>query len=176
MSTHDPYARKQDFAPPPAYGQPPMKHLATSAAPAGTWVYQLPSSKLRIASGVLAVLLGPWMFFTGSSVFAINGERGFLDGLTGFAPLVLSPVMLTAGIILLTRTRARDMVTPILVMTFASTALLAYVVMLFFPYILPIGLLSFPLALAAVIVTSVTLTREERIRKGRAPLPYPHTN
>ncbi|UKA76445.1 hypothetical protein [Arthrobacter sp. FW306-07-I] len=133
----------------PQYGQAPLQY-------ASQWYQAAPESKssgLRVAAGIVGIVLGAFLLFASIAGFGSNAIAGFLL-------LVAALGNVTTGIVLLASQRSRTRGVPITTITFAGFALL--VSLLAVPF-LGGAVLFFGVLLAApvVILLSLGLAREK---------------
>lgn len=133
----------------PPYGQATPQY-------ASQWYQTAPHSKssgLRVAAGIVSIVLGAFLLFASMAGFATNAIAGLLL-------LVAALGSITTGIVLLASQRSRTRGAPITTITFAGFALLA--ALLAVPF-LGGAVLFFGVLLAApvVILLSLGLAREK---------------
>jgi hypothetical protein len=163
----------QPYAPPPGYGQPAYPQQAQQPypaypqapqqqyAPGGKWTYtatpNLPrSSGYRVAAGIIAIVLGFWLFIP-----AIAGFKGFV--FMGFLLLIAATGNLASGIVLLAKQRGRQQGAPVTVLSFAGFALLLALIGLAIPYFgATLFVFTFLLSVPLLIVLGLGLAREKR--------------
>ncbi len=137
--------------PPPSGFQPPV-----ISAPAGSWVYQpftpkAPSSGMRVAAGIVAIVLFPWNLLLGVELMRVTPVVGLL--------LLTSALGgLTTGIIFLAQHRSRKKEVAVALMSFialgaTTTILIAIISGAFF---IALGM---PLEAAVLVLACLDLRR-----------------
>lgn len=163
-----PYGPPQPYAPPPGYGQQPYPQQAQyiqyppqqQFASAGQWVPAGPagpkSSAYRVASSIVAIVLGVWLFLQ----FLVGVAVG-----AGFATilfLIAAFGTLTSAIVLLAKHRGRLREAPLILLGFTSFAILVSLIVGigfgFYPVSFVVPLLAAPV----LIVMGIGLSREKR--------------
>ncbi|WP_427004745.1 hypothetical protein [Pseudarthrobacter sp. H2] len=156
-SYQQPYPQQQQYAPfpPQQYAPYPPQQYVPQWAPAGP---RLPkSSGFRVASGIVGIVLGAWLF--------IPSIAGFGHGLAFLAFMVLIAALgnLVAGIVLLANQRGRLRGAPVTALSFAGFTLFLGLIALAVEYFGPALLVTtLPLATAVLVVMGIGLSREKR--------------
>jgi hypothetical protein len=151
----------ENIAPPPQY---PDKQQA----PAGQWVPSGPplpkSSGYRVASGIVAIVLGCWLFIASMASFASNYFSSGLVTLMSLLFLVAALGNLTSGIVLLAKNRSRLRAAPVTVLTFAALPLLLGLAGFFggYTYSILVVASSLIFSVPVFIVMGIGLSREKR--------------
>lgn len=155
------------YAPPEGYGQQayPQQHYPAypqaPQGPQGTWTYTpastVPkSSGNRVASGIIMIVLGVWMFT--QFLVGVSLQLGFLALLS----LIAAVGAVTSGIILLAKQRGRLRGAPVTVLTFAGFALLVSLFHVGTERGVGMFFLAFLLSVPVLIVMSLGLAKEKK--------------
>ncbi|HEX9089037.1 MAG TPA: hypothetical protein VF867_16085 [Arthrobacter sp.] len=145
--------------PEPAAAAPPLPAYAQQPGPYGQWVpepVQAAPSGYRVAAGIIAIVLGCWLFMQ----FGVGTARGL--GFLAFLSLVAAGGNLASGIVLLAKQRGRLRGAPVTALCFAGFALLLGLVHAAVAGGPVISLFSFLLAVPLLIVLGIGLSRERR--------------
>ena len=117
------------------------------------------SSGYRVASGIVGIALGTWLFVPSIAGFSAGGGTAFM----AFLILVAALGNITAGLVLLSNQRSRSHGSPITSLSFAGFALLLGLIGLALPYFgAALFLTSLLLATPVFIVMGLGLSREKR--------------
>jgi hypothetical protein len=146
--------------PPQGYGYPPVPYGPPNGY--GYHPHRAPSSGLRVAAGILGIVMGLFEFIavgTASRLAALYPGMGLVASLSLLAALGC----ITTGIILLAKHRGRKKTVPVLLLVFCGLATLTA-----FAPIVVAGLdaatilFTLGLALPTIILLSKALSRESR--------------
>ncbi|MFF2245909.1 hypothetical protein ACFVTM_17210 [Arthrobacter sp. NPDC058130] len=160
-----PYGPPQPYTP-PGYGQQPPQYAPyppQQYPPAAYWPQASPlkpkTSGYRVASGIVGIVLGVWLFIPSIAGFSNGSSTAFM----AFLVLVAALGNITAGIVLLANQRNRNQGPPVTSLSFAGFALLLGLIGLAVTYFgAALFVSSLLLATPVLIVMSLGLAKEMR--------------
>jgi hypothetical protein len=141
-------------------GEQPQGSDSPAAPPAGFDKATQPGptgpSRLRIVAGLGAVLLAAWNLVAAAHAVVRAADQAFLPG-AGFVLMWTVPACLASGIVLITKHRSGNKLSPLLVLTTATVAFLCHAYLIYLQ--IPGGVIGGLHSAAVMTLAALALTR-----------------